>query len=344
MVSSESGKPVTKLVTQERWEKVRDKIRWIGKQIGVTDEFTPSLFKSIQVEYTSGSTDLIHFKTTERLVGFIVYVCQTYTALIPYLKGIYLTLNSWRNGRDKEGWLTAEACLAARKGENQKDGNPPDWVKVISRLEIDIKALMKLTCYEAPPDIPIHASNPNPVYIVSDASGSGFGTCLVIQGNDVIYTEFGKWTKEVTEQRSSNFCESSNLLIRLKNLLQDGKIERGSEVFIVMDNAVAESTFFKGSSKSSSLHDLIVELQRLEMEGDLIVRLVWISGKRMIKIGVDGLSCGDFSSGVMAGDKLLKHLPFNESALDRCPFVLDHITSWVPDPQAWNVAIPEFWF
>ena len=211
-------------------------------------------------------------------------------------------------------------------------------------MEIDIKALMKLTCYETPPEIPIHASNPNSVYIVGDASGSGFGTCLVIQGNDVTYTEFRKWTKEATKQKSSNFCKSSNLVIRLKNLLQDGKIERGSEVFIVTDNVVTESTFFKGSPKSSSLHYLIVELQRLEMEGELIVQLVWIAGKKMIKISVDGLSRGDFSSGVMAGNRFLKYLPLNERALKRCPSILEHIISCVSDPEARNVSIPEHRF
>lgn len=36
----------------------------------------------------------------------------------------------------------------------------------------------------------------------------------------------------------------------------------------------------------------------------------------MIKLGVDGLLHGDFNSGVMAGNKLLKYLLFNEMALE----------------------------
>ena len=50
VISSDSDGGPTKFVTKERWEKLKVKVRWIGKQIGVTDEFTPSLFKSIQVE------------------------------------------------------------------------------------------------------------------------------------------------------------------------------------------------------------------------------------------------------------------------------------------------------
>ena len=44
-----------------------------------------------------------------------MYVAQTYTLLFTYLKGIYLTLNVWRIGRDKEVWMTIEARKAARK-------------------------------------------------------------------------------------------------------------------------------------------------------------------------------------------------------------------------------------
>ena len=70
VVSSDNGK-VTKAVTQERWEKVQSKIRWIAKEIGVKDKFTPTEFKDINEEFSSKVKGKIHFKTTERLVGFI---------------------------------------------------------------------------------------------------------------------------------------------------------------------------------------------------------------------------------------------------------------------------------
>ena len=37
---------------------------------------------------------MIPFKTLERVIGFLVYVAQTYTSMVQYFKGIYLTLNS----------------------------------------------------------------------------------------------------------------------------------------------------------------------------------------------------------------------------------------------------------
>ena len=74
---------------------------------------------------------------------------------------------------------------------------------------------------------------------------------------------------------------------------------------------------------------MIVKLKKLEMERTLIVHVFWISGKRMIKIGVDGLSRGDLSSGVMAGNGLLKYLPFNETAFQRHPALSCIIPSWI---------------
>ena len=46
---------------------------------------------------------MFHFKITERIMDFLVYDAQTYTSIVPYLKGIYLMLNSWKYGRDEEG-------------------------------------------------------------------------------------------------------------------------------------------------------------------------------------------------------------------------------------------------
>jgi hypothetical protein len=34
----------------------------------------------------------------ERDRGFLIYMDQTYPAMVPYLKGIFLTLDGWRGG------------------------------------------------------------------------------------------------------------------------------------------------------------------------------------------------------------------------------------------------------
>ncbi len=36
--------------------------------------------------------------------GFLVYVTRLYPAMVPYLKGFHLTIETWRGGRDAKGW------------------------------------------------------------------------------------------------------------------------------------------------------------------------------------------------------------------------------------------------
>ena len=137
------------------------------------------------------------------------------------------------------------------------------------------------------------------------------------------------------------------MVIRLKRLINQGKIKNGSEVFIITDNEVSERIFYRGSSKSSTLHDLVVSLRKEEIENQLIIHVCWVSGKRMIKLGVDGLSRGDSASGVMVGNNLLDLLPFNESALVRHPPLRNYITSWVKNSLSsknWRFLTVEGWF
>ncbi len=56
-------------------------------------------------EIKSGAVDFDH-KTLESHRGFMVYVVRTYPGMNPYLKGIHATLDSWRPGRDGDGWRT----------------------------------------------------------------------------------------------------------------------------------------------------------------------------------------------------------------------------------------------
>ena len=96
-VTTTNGK-VCKSVTQERWEKLQGCIQWIGNAV-------------------KPDSSVIHFKALELCVRFIVYVSLWYGSMVPYLKGIYLTLNCWRPGRDEEGWVSQALKEAALGGE-----------------------------------------------------------------------------------------------------------------------------------------------------------------------------------------------------------------------------------
>jgi hypothetical protein len=86
------------------------------------------------------------------------------------------------------------------------------------------------------------------------------------------------------------------------------------------DNVVAERAFFRGTSRSPTLFELIVgltRLTRLQMSGHVFLLVIWISGKRMQSQGTDGLSRADFNTGVMAGRKMLDYVPICRTGFER---------------------------
>eukprot|EP00536_Pseudo-nitzschia_multiseries_P001612 jgi/Psemu1/3727/gm1.3727_g len=139
------------------------------------------------------------------------------------------------------------------------------WVKAVPRLKDDLQALLELTNHNDPPQIPVRPP------------------CKEAHSGRRAGAVYGEWTADISQQYTSNFCESANLVQPLRQKVHSGRIKRGSKVFVFTDNAVAESTMYKGSSKLKLLHELVVGLRKVAMmTGDVIIRFVWISGKRMI--------------------------------------------------------------
>jgi len=62
------------------------------------------------------------------------------------------------------------------------------------------------------------------------------------------------------------------------------------------------------------------------MSGRVRIQMVHIPGTRMIA----GLSRGDLTEGVTAGQDMLQFIPLHLSALDRQPSIYDWLTDWVP--------------
>ena len=102
VVSTDNG-VVMKNVSKDCWCKMQQKVRWIGEYLDMVDEYTSMDDEEATLEHMDCPTGKIPFKQLERTVGFLVYVSQTYTCMVPYLKEINLTLNSWRHGRDETG-------------------------------------------------------------------------------------------------------------------------------------------------------------------------------------------------------------------------------------------------
>jgi hypothetical protein len=91
-----------KFLSQKRWDK--------GKTL------TTQLLESCR---ESGDFDR-KFMLSAR--GFLVCVSMLYEFLTPFLKGLHLSAESWREGRDEEGWKTSD---------NPKE----DWDEVLRQME-----------------------------------------------------------------------------------------------------------------------------------------------------------------------------------------------------------------
>jgi hypothetical protein len=177
-------------------------------------------------------------------------------------------------------------------------------------------------------------------YGFGDASGSGFGATIQVDGE--IHYEYGQWCSEVTEKRSSNWRELNNLVEAIVRMVIKHDM-RGSKIFIFTDNSMAEAAFWKGTSKSKLLFELVLRLKELEMDYDLHLHIIHVSGKRMIAEGTDGLSCADHGEGVMLGRDICWYIPLHLNPIEREP----KVGSWIADVTHklnFKILEPSGWF
>jgi hypothetical protein len=283
--------------------------------------------------------EMLH-KTAESYRGFLVYVSRTYRAIVPYLKGIHLPLDPWRDNRDEDGWRIANVFEKRLECKGRK--KPPKWTPMVPPFKDDLRALMHMTDATLPPHVPVRPTNTAAVFMVGDASGLGFGTSTWTQNADELTAQFGAWDVE-TSNESSNYREAYNLVLRVEQMVARSELVEGSELFVFTDNFVSERAFHNGSSESKQLHALVMRLRKLEMEGKIVIHVIWFAGTRMKDQGTDGLSRGDLTGGVMVGDRFLKYIPLNKSVLDRAPDFKREFEKGLPG-KGWKWLDYEDWF
>ena len=133
-------------------------------------------------------------------------------------------------------------------------------------------------------------------------------------------------------------------MIRLEELVGDGTL-KDCEVFLFTDNSTAESVYHKGNLSSKPLFKLVLRLRQLEMKGDLILHVVHVAGTRMQAEGADGSSRGDHTTGVMAGQPILKYIPLHLSAPEVEPGLVNWLRScWDFKRGTLEHLSPEGWF
>jgi hypothetical protein len=124
------------------------------------------------------------------------------------------------------------------------------------------------------------------VYGFGDASKGGFGWSIDF-GNGVGF-EFGEWCEDI-QGKTSKYREFRNLVNALLRAAEEGRL-KGAEIFIFTDNQAAEGAYYRGTSPSRALFDLVVTLYKLQMKYDLVLHVIWIAGTRMIQQGTDGIT------------------------------------------------------
>ena len=331
-------------VSQEKWDK------------------TKRLLDEVMTLITMAPTKIPR-KRLEQIRGFLQYVTRTYTGMNPYLIGFHLTIDGWREDRDAEGWRrksppkswsrnggvsdevgameTALNMTASESHLAHNDPEAPEFVTAAPRFLHDIIAMQALTRGDTPTLRRVRCSKTgHAFYGFYDASGRGFGATLQI-GDTLLY-EYGQWSSEVSEESSSNWRELGNLVMSIENQVREHDL-RDCELYLFTDNTTAEAAFWKGSSKSQKLFNLVLRLKTLEVEADLIIHVVHVAGKRMIAQGTDGLSRGDKSTGVMQRIAMEQFVPLHLSALDRSSTLRPWLTSAAQglDPVFLE---PEDWF
>jgi hypothetical protein len=175
-------------------------------------------------------------------------------------------------------------------------------------------------------------------YVVGDASGNAKGAA-VVELHGVLY-KAGSWNVE-WRNKSSNAQEAGNLTDCIERLVLEKALEH-HKVFVFTDNLAFEGCYYKGHSTSEELSNIVFHLHKAERDGGFILHVLHISSKRMKALGVDGLSRGDLTEGMMAGEDPLLFIPLDRGADDLSGgLALAWVRSWwtnqVPTQQGvWN--------
>ena len=149
--STDSGK-VCRTVSQERWDKAGGLVQDTIKALGVPEAACRRLWSKLQSRTEGANVDMNpinvrSWTTTTGAVlchkklladrGFLTYLCRIYPEISVWLKGYHLTVDSWRPGRDSEGWKMKAPVTLKKKDKRQRS----DREKDMSDREKDMKVL-----------------------------------------------------------------------------------------------------------------------------------------------------------------------------------------------------------
>ena len=330
---------IVKTVSQEKWQK--------GKTI------VHNLLSLIDAH--PFERPVVNRKELERHTSFLNHLSMTFEDMSPFLKGFYLTLNSWRGKRDSDDWKINDKvwmkCLVAqlengeiselefdRESNSLEEKGCPTEVTASTRFSDDVRALSELFTPSEVPEVSLRSKEiVTVIYGFGDASGTGLGATFTC-GTGFTF-RVGVWGPDESDQ-SSNCREFTNIVESLEDEALTGSLDH-TEVFMFTDNSTVESCSIKGSSSSPKLLGLIIRLRSITTKHGIRIHIFHVAGTRMIAQGTDGVSRGFLGEGIMAGNSMLSFIPIHLSALDRCESLGPWIRSWTTpdliclDPPDW---------
>ena len=150
------------------------------------------------------------------------------------------------------------------------------------------------------------------IYLGGDASAAAYGAGQQLPDGTVTVW-LGNWNPDETAM-GSNWREATNLARVFLRQIRSGALD-GKEVWMATDNLVWALISNKGMSKKKGLSDIVREIKFECRRHEVFWHPFHVSGKRMILMGFDGLSRGDFDSGIMLGHDIRTLVPLGTSAL-----------------------------
>ena len=139
-----------------------------------------------QDKFVGSDEPNINHKELEKDLGFLVHLAMTYANIKPFLRGFYLTLNSWREGRDKAGWKLSSRAYQlvmqlGRRSEEEEDHSDvwrknddeaPRMVRAAPLMKEHLNILVEIFASEKPVLRLMRGSSiVEAMYIFGDASG-----------------------------------------------------------------------------------------------------------------------------------------------------------------------------
>jgi hypothetical protein len=164
-------------------------------------------------------------KNLEQVRGFFVHLQRTYPVLTPFLKGMHLTLDGWREFRDEDMWALPRRTRDSMRGPLPSLAEAPSRVSPAPCLKDDLYCLSVLLQSAEPPVRLIRATQKFAViYGFADASSTRFGSSFALP-DGTLYFRHGVWGPDV-DSDSSNFKELNNLVDSIQNGINMGELKK----------------------------------------------------------------------------------------------------------------------